>query len=79
MTRRCTAAVSTVETLPGHSPELQIVQSLHAIAEVDQQLIGGLQADQTSARVLGVEHDVHNDDRDDRETKDVKPTAVLGA
>jgi hypothetical protein len=56
-----------------------LLKSLHAIAEVDQELIGSLQADQTSARVLNVEHHVHDDDRYDRETQDVQPTTVLGA
>ena len=72
--------MSTVETLPGHNPEFPyLFKSLHAITEVDQELIGGLETDQTRARVLSVEHDVDDDDRYDREAEDVKPTTVLGA
>ena len=35
--------MNTVETLPRHNPELPyLLKSLHAIAEVDQELIGSL-------------------------------------
>jgi hypothetical protein len=54
-------------------------KSFHSIAELNQELIGGLETDQTRARVLSVEHDVDDDDRYDREAEDVKPTTVLGA
>ena len=78
MTRRCSRRSEHVETLPGHNPELPcLFKSLHAIAEIDQQLIGRLEADQTRAWVLNVEHDVDDDDRYDRETEDVQPTPVL--
>jgi hypothetical protein len=45
--------------------------SLHALAKLDQQLVGRLKANQTGARVLDVEDDVDDDDRDDHETEDV--------
>jgi hypothetical protein len=53
--------------------------SLHALAKVDQEFVGGLEADQTRARVLYVEDDIDDDDADDRETEDMKPTPALAS
>ena len=53
-----------------------LIQSLHAIAELDQELIGGLKTDQTRARVLRVKDDVYDDDGHDREARDMKPTTL---
>jgi|KBSMisStaDraftv2_1062788.scaffolds.fasta_scaffold8646643_1 hypothetical protein len=47
------------------------------LAEIDQQLVGGFQADQTRAGVLDVEHDVDDDNGEDCEAENVKPTPVL--
>jgi hypothetical protein len=46
---------------------------------MDQKLVGGFEVDQTYSRVLDVQHDVDDDDRDDRETEDMKPTPVWAA
>ncbi len=53
--------------------------SLHTLAEIDQQLVSGFEADQARAWVLHVEHDVDGHDREDCEPEDVKPTPVLAA
>lgn len=53
--------------------------SLHALAKLDQQLVGRLKANQTGVRVLDVEYNVDDHDRNDRETENVKPTPVWTA
>lgn len=55
------------------------ILSLHTLAEIDQQLVTGFEADQTRAWVLHVQHDVDDDNREDCEAEDVKPTPVLAA
>ena len=62
--------MSIVETLSENNLEFPYwFKSFHAITQVDQQLIGVLETDQTCARVLSVEHDVDDDDRYDREAE----------
>src|SRR5258707_7309343 len=51
--------------------------SLHMLAEIDQQLVGGFEPNQARTRVLDVEHDVDDYYREDGETEDVEPTPVL--
>jgi hypothetical protein len=51
--------------------------SVHAFANLDQQLVTCFETDQTRARVLDVKYYVYNDNRDHGETEDVKPTPVL--
>ena len=53
--------------------------SVHRLAKLDQQLIGGLQPYQALTQVIKIQDNVHDDYRDNRETKDVEPTSVLGA
>src|SRR5262245_28963222 len=50
---------------------------LHSLPEIDQQLVGGFEAEQARAGVLDVEHDVDDDDREDCEGEHVQPTPVL--
>ena len=54
-----------------------LLPSLHIVANLDQQLIKSLEADQAGARVLNVHYDVHDDDGNDRKTEDMQPTPVL--
>src|SRR5215831_7006495 len=44
------------------------VSSLHAFANVNQELIKRLEADQTGPRVLNINDDIHDNDHDGRET-----------
>ena len=44
---------------------------------MDQKLVGGFEVDQTYSRVLDVQHDVDDDDREDCEAQDVEPTPLL--
>ena len=41
----------------------------HALADVDEHLITGLEAEQTSAGILNIEDDKNDDDRDDHDTQ----------
>ena len=41
------------------------------VAEIDQKLVGGFEANQARTRVLDVEHHVDDDYREDCETEDV--------
>ena len=50
---------------------------LHALANLEEELVSSFKPDQTFARVLNIKHDVGEDDRDDREGKDVEPTPTL--
>jgi hypothetical protein len=47
------------------------------LAEIDQQLVSGFEANQARTRVFDVEHDVDDDYREDCEAEDVEPTPVL--
>ena len=60
-------------------PQPYHLQSFHALMEIDQQLVTGFEADQARAWVLHVQHDVDDDNREDCEAEDVKPTPVMAA
>jgi hypothetical protein len=47
------------------------------LAEIDQQLVGGFEADQARAWVFDVEHNVDDNDSEDGEAEDMQPTPVL--
>jgi len=51
--------------------------SLHMLAEIDEQFVGGFEVDQIRPRVLDVEHDVYDDDCEDCEAEDMEPTPLL--
>jgi len=75
----CTERRGGVKVDYGHSQSSASGSSLHAFANLDQQLITCLEADQTGTWVLNVEDDIDDDNRDNRETEDVKPTPMLAA
>ena len=52
--------------------------SIHASASLEQQLIGGVEADQPAARVLEVHGDVHGEREHDREATNVKHARLFG-
>ena len=67
--------VSRQDSLPvAHAkptPGKPQVPSLHMVAEIDQQLVGGFEANQARTRVLDVEHHVDDDYREDCEAENV--------
>ncbi len=48
-------------------------------AQIDKQLVGGFETNQARARILNVQHDVDDDDREDCEAEDVDPTPMLAS
>jgi hypothetical protein len=55
------------------------VALLHVTAKVDQDLVVGVRANQSFARVLNIENDVNGDDRDECKSEYMHPTAAAAS
>ena len=60
-------------------PKVQAGLRIHALAQVYQSLVESVDSNQTEARVLDIQYDIHSGRHDQRKAKHMEPTAHLAA
>ena len=60
-------------------PKVQAGLRIHALAQVYQSLVESVDSNQTEARVLDIQYDIHSGRHDQRKAKHMEPTAQLAA